>query len=139
MEAKIVLEQNIAKILDHNQFCSFATVEGNKPKQRYMAIYNQGMTIHLVTDRKTHKVEELRDNPHVSLLLGYELGGSWEAAEVEGKCTITKDETLRNHIWREGFGKYFSGPEDPDYIILEVTPIRIEYTDKDGQKHEWIE
>ncbi|MEC0178805.1 pyridoxamine 5'-phosphate oxidase family protein [Paenibacillus favisporus] len=139
MEAKIILEQNLAKILDHNQFCSFATVEGNRPKQRYMALYNQGLSIHLVTDRKTHKVEELEGNPHVSLLLGYEIGGSREVVEIEGTCKVTAEDSLRKQIWKEEFKKQFTGPDDPDYVLLEITPVRVEYTGKDGEKHEWIE
>ncbi|GAB6992178.1 pyridoxamine 5'-phosphate oxidase family protein [Paenibacillus pini] len=139
MNDKIKLEQEIAKIMDHNKFCSFATVEGNKPKQRYMALYNQGLSIHLVTDGKTHKVEELEENPHVSLLLGYEAGGSKDVVEIEGTCSVTKDDELRERIWNDDLKPYFSGPEDPNYVILEVKIGRIVYTDKDGDTREWIE
>lgn len=59
------LEQNIIKALDDNKFGSFGTIEaGNKPKVRYMAVFHEGLNIYLATNRKTHKVEELKDNPH---------------------------------------------------------------------------
>lgn len=32
------LEQAIVKALDNNKFCSLGTVEGGKPKVRYMAL-----------------------------------------------------------------------------------------------------
>ncbi|MWV45876.1 general stress protein [Paenibacillus sp. HJL G12] len=139
MEAKIVMEQNLAKVLDHNEFCAFATIEGNRPKQRYMALYNQGLSIHLVSDRKTHKVEELQENPHVSLLLGYEKGGTKDVVEIEGTCTVSDNNELRKQVWKPEFEKMFSGPDDPDYVILQVKPVRIEFTSSSGEKHEWVE
>ena len=51
------------------------------------------MNIHLATNRRTHKVEELENNPNVSLLLGYEAGGSKEVVEIEGTCEVTKMKT----------------------------------------------
>lgn len=68
------LEQLIIKALDDNKFGSFGTIEeGNKPKVRYMAIFHEGLKIYLATNRKTHKVEELSDNPNAFVLLGYEI------------------------------------------------------------------
>ncbi|MCJ8011997.1 pyridoxamine 5'-phosphate oxidase family protein [Paenibacillus sp. KQZ6P-2] len=139
MEAKIIMEQNLAKIMDRNEFCSFATIEGNRPKQRYMRLYNQGLSIHLVTDRRTHKVEELKENPHVSLLLGYEKGGTEDAVEIEGTCSISDDDELREHFWKPEFEQMFSGPKDPNYVILKVKPVRIECSSSSGEKHEWVE
>ena len=43
------LEQNIVKALENNPFCSFSTVENGKPKSRYMALFNDGLNIHLAT------------------------------------------------------------------------------------------
>lgn len=59
------LEQLIIRALDDNKFGSFGTIEeGNKPKVRYMAIFHEDLKIYLATNRKTHKVEELSNNPN---------------------------------------------------------------------------
>ncbi|MBE9915875.1 pyridoxamine 5'-phosphate oxidase family protein [Paenibacillus donghaensis] len=139
MEARILMEQNIVKILDHHEYCAFATVEGNKPKQRYMMLYNRGLSVYLITDRKTHKVAELQANPHVSLLFGYENGCAKGSAEIEGTCTITDERELREYLWKPEFKDKFTGPEDPDYVILKINPVRIVYVSENGEKHEWIE
>ncbi|MDR9852322.1 pyridoxamine 5'-phosphate oxidase family protein [Paenibacillus sp. VCA1] len=139
MEARIVMEQNIVKILDHHEFCAFATVEGNRPKQRYMMLYNRGLSIYLVTDRKTHKVEELEDNPHVSLLFGYENGSAEGWAEIEGTCSITDNLELREHFWKPEFKDKFTGPDDSDYVVLKIDPVRIIHVSESGERHEWIE
>ncbi|MBO2945874.1 pyridoxamine 5'-phosphate oxidase family protein [Paenibacillus sp. F411] len=131
------LEKKIAEALNHNKFCSFATVEGNKPKVRYMALFHDGVNLHLATDRKTHKVEELEENPNVYVLAGYEEGGSKDVIELQGIARVTKQEQLRNELWNEDFKRWFSGPDDPDYVILEIEAQRIEYTPHGGELQVW--
>ncbi|MBC8079104.1 MAG: pyridoxamine 5'-phosphate oxidase family protein, partial [Gorillibacterium sp.] len=122
------LEKEIIKALDDNKFGSFGTIEGgNKPKVRYMAIYHDGLHIYLATDRKTHKVEELLENPNVCLLVGFEASGSKDLLEIEATAVVTKDDRLREKVWSKELKKWFDGPEDPDYVILFLEPTRIEY------------
>ncbi|WP_025706042.1 pyridoxamine 5'-phosphate oxidase family protein [Paenibacillus graminis] len=132
------LEQTIIKTLDDNKFGSFGTIEaGNKPKVRYMAVFHDGLQIYLATNRKTHKVEELKDNPNAFLLLGYEQGGGKDVLEIEATVAVTKNEGLRSKVWNKELEKWFKGPEDPDYVILELQPTRIEYMGKDQQHGVW--
>ncbi|WP_438347882.1 pyridoxamine 5'-phosphate oxidase family protein [Paenibacillus sp. FA6] len=137
MDNKII-EQDITKILDHNKICSLATIEGNKPKQRYMMLYNEGLSIHLVSDRRTHKVEELKNNPNVSLLIGYEIGGTKEVVVMEGTCSICTDDNLKERCWNDDLKEWFDGPRDPNYVILDIQLADILYTDKDGKQRKWI-
>jgi len=135
---RTLTEQEISKALDRNKLCSLATIEGNKPKQRYMVLYNEGLSIYLATNRRTHKVEELEDNPHVSLLIGYEIGGSKEDIVFEGTCSICTDDRLKDKVWNDDLDKWFNGPQDPEYIILNIQPTHILYTEKDGHQREWF-
>lgn len=132
------LEQLIIKALDDNKFGSFGTIEaGNKPKVRYMAVFHEGLTIYLATNRKTHKVEELENNPNVFLLLGYESGGSKDVLEVEATALVSKDEGLRSKVWNKELEPWFEGPDDPNYVILELTPTRIEYVGTNKEHGVW--
>lgn len=131
------LEQKIIKALENNKFGSLGTVENDKPKVRYMAIFNDGLNIRLATNRKTHKVEELQRNPNISLLLGYEMGGTNEVVEIEGICEITKNDQLRQQVWNDELKPWFDGPDDPNYVILDVTPTRIEYTAQGSDPLVW--
>lgn len=134
---KSQLEQKITAALDANPYCAFATVEGNKPKVRYMALYHEGLQLHLATDRKTHKVEELKSNPQVFILAGYEAGGSKELLEIQGTAELTKNDRLRKDLWNDDLKQWFNGPEDPDLIILDIEPYRIEYTPQGGERLIW--
>lgn len=131
------LENIISQALDRHKYGSLATVEQNKPKARYMAIFHDGLKIHLATDRKTHKVEELRQNPNAYLLIGFEGTGPKELIEIEGTADITKNEQLRKSLWNDEMKQWFHGPDDPDYIILEITPTRIVYAGQDMERHMW--
>jgi len=133
------LEEKIVDVLAQNKVCSFATVEGNKPHVRYMALFHEGLTVYLATNRQTHKVEELESNPNVHILLGY--NGSWssEFLQIEGTGRVAKDEGLRSKVWRDDFSMWFDGPDDPNYVILEIIPARIEYSGggKGAQPEVW--
>lgn len=134
---KSQLEQKITKALDGNKFCTFATIEGDKPKARYMALFHEGLNLHLATDRKTHKVEELENNPHVFLLAGFEAGGTKEVLEIQGMASITKNDQLRQKVWNDDFKEWLEGPDDPDYVVLDIEPYRIEYTAPGQQREVW--
>ncbi|AIQ44783.1 general stress protein [Paenibacillus sp. FSL R7-0273] len=132
------LEQTIIKALDDNKFGSFGTIEaGNKPKVRYMAVFHDGLNIYLATNRKTHKVEELKDNPNAFLLLGYEQGGGKDVLEIEATVDVSKDDSLRTKVWSKSLEEWFKGPEDPDYVVLELKPTRIEYMGKNKEHGVW--
>lgn len=131
------LESKIMKALDTHRIAAFATIEGNRPKARYMAVFHDGLKIYLASDRQTHKVEELKENPNVYLLLGYD--GNWpkEVVEIQGLAEVTKNDSLREKFWSEKFKRWFDGPNDPNYVILEISPSRIEYTGEDRERQVW--
>ena len=132
------LENKIIKALDDNKFGSFGTIEaGNKSKVRYMAVFHDGLQIYLATSLKTHKVVELKNNPNACLLLGYEAGGSKDLLEIEATVEVSKDESLRSKVWNKELEQWFEGPDDPNYVILELSPSRIEYTGKDKENAVW--
>lgn len=131
------LEQIISEALDRHKFGSLATVEQNKPKARYMAVFHDGLKVHLATNRKTHKVEELKQNPNAFLLLGFDGTGPKELIEIEGTVHITKNDELRKSLWNDEMKQWFDGPDDPNYVILDIQPSRIEYTGKDQERHIW--
>ena len=131
------LQQKIAKALEENQFCSFATIEGNKPHVRYMALFNDGMTIYLATNKKTHKVEELQSNPHVHLIAGFDGQRSSRILQIEATARISSDESLKEKIWRDDFKLWFDGKQDPNYLVIEISPSRIQYTDGEQPAEIW--
>ncbi|MFS0836712.1 pyridoxamine 5'-phosphate oxidase family protein [Paenibacillus sp. 1P03SA] len=131
------LEQQIVSVLDKNEICSFGTVENEKPRVRYMALFHEELTIYLATSRKTDKVEELQDNPHVHILVGFDGKPSSDILQIEATGSVSTDESLREKVWRDDFKEWFDGPHDPEYVILKIVPSRIEYYSGKSEPQVW--
>ncbi|NOV00148.1 general stress protein [Paenibacillus sp. LMG 31457] len=131
------LEDQIEKVLDANKICSFATVEGAKPKVRYMALFHEGLTLYLATNRKTDKIDEVKDNPNVHILVGYDGKKSSDIVQIQATAAITQNNALREKLWTGEMTKWFEGPHDPNYVVLEITPSHMEYMNGEDEPQVW--
>jgi len=86
-----------------------------------MSFQREDVTLFTATSKQTHKVDEIQENPNVHVLLGYE---DWNDPyiEVQGTVTIRDDKETKEEFWHDMMKNWFSGPDDPDYIILEIKP-----------------
>ena len=48
-------------------------------------------------------------------------------AQAFGQAEMREDPGLKAELWREDWGEYWEGPEDPDYVLLVVRLDRAEY------------
>ncbi|WP_077324752.1 pyridoxamine 5'-phosphate oxidase family protein [Virgibacillus siamensis] len=125
------IRENIENILDNSAVGVMATVQQNKPHSRYMTFHRDGLTLYTATNNNTHKTEEIKENPHTHILLGYEGEGFGdEYVEYEGKVSISQSDAMKKKLWNEYMESWFSGPDDPDYIVLEITPQKIHLMNK---------
>ncbi len=128
------------KILDESMIGTMATIQGNKPHSRYMTFFNDEFTIYSVTSKRTHKVEEIRENPYTHILLGYEGKGFGDAfLEIEGMIEESQDEAMKKKAWNKLLKGWFDGPEDPDLVILKITPTTIRVMNKKGEEPQIVE
>lgn len=123
----------IENILDNSSVGTMATVKQNKPHSRYMTFFHDSLNLYTATSKDTHKAEEIEENPNTHILLGYEGEGFGdEYVEYEGKVQITDSPELKKKLWNPYLKNWFDGLNDPDYIILEIKPIRISLMNKTG-------
>ncbi|MGE7925783.1 pyridoxamine 5'-phosphate oxidase family protein [Viridibacillus arvi] len=127
------LKEKVIKILLNHKTGILSSVENNKPHARYMEFYNDGLTLYTPTKLDTEKVDEIENNPVVSVLLGYEDKGLNDAyVEISGSSSINKSLDIKNKYWNETFYKWFDGPEDPNYVFLEINPKTIRVLNMQG-------
>jgi len=133
-------KEKALKILEKKLIGTLSTVSNNKPHSRYMTFYNDNFTLYCATSKETHKVEELEKNPHTHILLGLE-GVSFgnEYLEIEGTVELSQDDSMREKVWNKYMEFWFDGPEDPDLIILKITPSSIRIMNKKGESPEVVE
>ncbi|PYZ91893.1 general stress protein [Salipaludibacillus keqinensis] len=120
------IKNKAIEVLDGNKIGTLATVKDNKPHSRYMTFYNDDFTLFTPTNKETHKAEEIEQNPHVHILIGYEGEGYGDKyLEIEGKAKIRDSVDLKQDIWKDKFEKWFDGVDDPEFIVLEIKPTAI--------------
>jgi general stress protein 26 len=128
------LKATVLDIISTHKAGVLATVEDNKPHARYMTFYNKDLTLYTPTQKDTEKIEEVEKNPYVSVLLGYEQKGQTDAfIEMLGKATMTDAQALKDEIWEESFNQWFDGPNDANYVLLEIQPEVVRVLNLNGQ------
>jgi len=127
------LKDQVVKIITDHRTRVLSSVENNKPHSRYMTFYNEGLTLFTPTKADTEKIEEIEKNSSVSVLLGYEEKGLNDTyVEVSGTSTINDSQDLKKQFWDESFKKWFDGPEDPNYVFLQIQPETIRILNNHG-------
>lgn len=115
------------KVIDKDNIGVMATVSpDNKPQARYMTFYNEGFILYTMTDKRTSKVEEVEAHPEAYILLGYEEGlFNKNFVEIEAEVSVTDNNELIKHLWNPAMNAIFDGKDDPNILILKLTPKNV--------------
>jgi len=99
--------------------------ETGKPQARTMSPFTpeDNWVIWLGTFPASRKVKQIQKNPNVIVYYYDTQGMSY--VSVSGKAKIVNDPTLKAKYWVEGWKKFYPN-KDKDYILIEVTPERLE-------------
>lgn len=124
------LEKQISRILGQPQTAALATIgENGAPWVRYVTIRAEaGFRLNFCTARSTRKARQIKGNPLVHLTCG-NLRPPDDSVylQIAGQAEICANAGTKGKYWQEGWRRYFSGPDDPDYVIVFIRPSRIEY------------
>jgi general stress protein 26 len=129
------------KIFDFSfklQLMDIATVTADhKPRVRYVVgKADLELNFRFSTHLDSRKVSQLRRNPNVHAILGASHPGSSQWLQIEGVAQISTTKEERNAFWFEGLEPYFDGPNDPNYCIVIIRPIRIEFCSTGSPSYE---
>lgn len=124
------LEAKIRRILEKPQTAALATIgDHGAPWVRYVTVRaEKDFILHFCTGRSTRKAGQILANPQVHLTCG-NLQPPDDSAylQIAGRAEIRSDPATRAKYWQDDWSRYFSGPDDPDYVMVFVTPSAIEY------------
>ncbi len=129
------------KVIEKDNIGVMSTVTPeNKPHARYMTFYNEGFILYTMTDKRTSKVEEIEANPYAYVLLGYEEGlFNKNFVEIEAEVSITENDSLIDHLWSAPMNAVFEGKDDPNILILKLTPKNVYLRGTKNQEVESID
>lgn len=97
-----------------------------RPRSRYMTgIFTEDGIIVGATLQGSAKVEQINENPWVSVSTIPTDGWTAPFFLMEGRCIIDHDPEARKKYWRDEFRSHFSGPTDPNYVLYMIKPVRV--------------
>ncbi len=82
-----------------------------------------GFTCFVATSAASGKIRELRANPEVSFY--YADPAQTHGVELRGRAEIETDPELKRSLWDESWRLFWSGPEDPDYVVVRLRPAEV--------------
>src|SRR3989338_3499476 len=124
------LREKILKVVKGEKLASLATIASGRPWVRYVVSHNdgRGLNLYVCTYRDSRKIRQIQKNPNVHITIG----GNMENLEapyvqVAAMARVRSDAGIRKKLWREFMRKYYTGPNDPHYVVIEAKPELIEY------------
>lgn len=116
-------------------WCAIATVDGNEPRVRIVHPTWDGDVLWFATGPDSPKANQLRKNPSVDIQ--YQVAPpDFVHVMVRGTAELITDQATRNHAWDAidydltQFGS--TGPDDPDFLPVRITPTRVELSEMFG-------
>jgi general stress protein 26 len=123
------LKNKIFDVITHYPVGSLATIQDGKPWVRYMAMFPQeDLTLYTTTFASARKVDQIKKNRNVHVTFGLD-AKNWQLpyVNVEGAAEIVTDLETKKQVWKDQFKQFYTGPEDPNYAVIKITPRMIEY------------
>ena len=128
------LKDKILEVIEGVNISAFATVENSPhpiPRVRYMVTMGfPDLTIRTATHKSSTKNSQIKNNPKGCITI-------WGGETLEDikkpyvlmntDIEILDDEKSKKEFWNPMLGNFFSGPDDPEYVILNLKPYSIEY------------
>lgn len=125
------LENKILAILNEHQVGVLTSVQGDFPHARYMTFLHEGLTLYTPSGKEQPKTEEVRKNPHVCVLIGYDGEGS-AFLEINGLASLEEDESIKELIWENISKEWFQDEESPAFVVIKIVPEQIRILNADG-------
>lgn len=138
------LKDKIADVIGGVNVAAVATVKSSSevvPRVRYMSTVGfPDLSLQSATMKSSPKMQQIKENPKASLTV-------WKGTKLEEAFTqpyvimdtdveVLDDEKTRNDFWNPMLENFFSGPDDPEYVVLKFTPSYAEYW-LGGQVEQW--
>jgi general stress protein 26 len=122
------LKKKIFNVIEQNPLASFATVKEGNPWVRYVVLNVKDGEIYFTAGKQSRKVAQLQANPHCHTIAGGDIkdfSKGW--IQIDGTARILEDLDIKKALWHDYLSSMFTGPEDPNYIVIHIKPEFFEY------------
>ena len=123
------LKNKIAEIISKPQMASVATIKDGKPWVRYMMLTGEpDLTLYTSTFSAARKVEQINKDSNVDVILGGDEKNFKDPhVNIQATARVCTDLETKTKHWDDHLKMFFSGPEDPNFSVIKISPQVIEY------------
>ena len=119
-------QEEVFDLIKDAGYCILATIDENKPKARPMMpclTENGEMLLACLANCRT--ISQIQVNPNVELCY---LDRMMRFARVAGTAVISEDQEKKEYTWNSipMLRQYFTGPDDTQFILIEIKIAKIE-------------
>ena len=103
-----------------------ATVDGNNPRVRPMMPHvDENGNLFLAVLPHSRTITQIKTNPRVEMCY---IDRQMNFARISGHAAVSDDKAKKEAIWNNipMLRQYFTGPQDPNMIMIEITSDSIE-------------
>ncbi len=125
------VREKVIELLKMPQLSSLATITlDGKPWTRYVMVQSDSdFLLRSAIRLESRKVAQIKKNPEVHINFG--INDPTDLAkpyvQLQGTATITDNQDQKSAYWTDMLSAIFTGPEDPAYGIMMITPYRVEF------------
>lgn len=79
-------------------------------------------------DGKRRKVAQIKKNNNIHITVGGD-PKNWQVPymNIQAEASVSTDLETKKKCWSDMLKQFFSGPEDPNYAVIKISPQVIEY------------
>ena len=127
------LKSKILKVIKSYPVGSVGTIKEGKPWVRYMVMQpEENLVLYTTSFAASRKIAQIKDNNNVHVAFGADSKNlALPYLNVEGTADVLTDIVSKKKCWSDMLSQFFKGPEDPNYVVIKVTPRIIEYWEAD--------
>lgn len=122
-------------------WCAIATIAGDAPRVRIVHPTWEGDVLWFATGPTSAKANQLRENLNVDVQ--YQVAPpDFIHVMVRGRAELIVDDATKKHAWDAidydltQFGT--TGPEDPNFLPVRITPTRVELSEMFGSMNKRV-
>ena len=135
---KAELKNKIIELISKPQLASVATTKDSKPWVRYMVLSGEpDLTLYTTTFSSARKVQQIKKDSNVHVIIGGDLENFKDPhINIQATAQVVTDLETKKKYWCEHLERFFSGPEDPNFSVIKISPQVIEYISGDALEPE---
>lgn len=121
---------SVLRSFDHAMLVTRDGHEGLRSRPMAIAEATESGKLWFISNAHSGKQDELAEDPHVNVAMQ---GGN-RFLSISGRARVVRDTRKAEELWSEAQRIWFSGPHDPNLVLIEVLPSVAEYWDGSGLK-----